>query len=569
MTETETYWFPKYLARFYIPLPDPLPLHPDFTYIRTRPTTPWDAAAMTASDAFVQVDSEWLNDLNALGDTSPEEPIPMRGHVGNPYGHTFLSAVRIHSGHTTGYVHPGYHQLVAVARRSVGADGTDHEIPPIRIDYSVAEVVVPLQSADDQDERQISQALNTALKAVRNVQRAIYAVKNYPYRLVTREMAPPTTVYDIGAVSADAVSRGFPVGTWTTNLMELNTNFWSLSRRDIFTDDEHAALDGVLFQSILSHPALGYLDFRREAEVALERDGDYRAAAVWAGSAAESMLDTLLQLLMWESGRQPEKCLQEFNKVAITRRVANEFEKRIGGVWNFDTENPVADWKTHVADVRNRVVHSGHEPTYDQAKLSTQIVDKLVSHVCDLLGAEIEKYPRTAYLTMGDKGLIKRRLADRFNAAASQIYGPDWTETFARWRFTHQRLLESDRHSQEAGAQVIFVFGRSYRGYWVLADRRTGQAIRFDVDESSIQPQLLDRLVEVLDQPPMTEEQRAGWIKVDSLVAVKRLRPPWREVYQLVPGQGAMVHGDDISDREFTWRPSVSPKAPPPVRNQG
>ena len=36
---------------------------------------------------------------------------------------------------------------------------------------------------------------------------------------------------------------------------------------------------------------------------------------------------------------------------------------------------------------------------------------------------------------------------------------------------------------------------------------------------------------------------------------VLKVRKPWREEYELMPMNGAMVDGMDISDREFNWRP--------------
>ena len=70
------YWFPKALAKFYIPLPDPAPIRDGYTYIWTVPIWPWDIEVIEANGA-VEVGDSWLEAIaeqaTALGEGGPTE----------------------------------------------------------------------------------------------------------------------------------------------------------------------------------------------------------------------------------------------------------------------------------------------------------------------------------------------------------------------------------------------------------------------------------------------------------------------------------------------------------------
>lgn len=572
------YWFPKALARFYIPLPDPLPIRDGYIYIRTFPVWPWQLEAMEAGGA-VEVGEGWLQALqervSALLRVEQERSDSDRVEAGlgnfsgrmaedRPHAglHGFLYTIRHWSGKSQGIPFPDIKHIADVIRRvSAFQDGVT-EIEPEQlaphlvqdIDYSVAEVVLTFDPDIDEEEA-INKSFDAAVQVVQLFQEGLYAIRRNPYREVTKELCPALVPYFVGHVDAAIVVDDYPVREWVKNAFVLRMNPWDFGRASLLSDKEYVDLDNVLWGQIRGRPFGSYMELRRESTVALQRNGDYRASVIWAAASAENVFDELLRHLMWEQGQRPEKCLAEFDMQSITQRVRLYLQPKLGGTWDFVTPGPITDWKLKVADVRNRVVHDHYRPTFGEAHDAIIAVDDLIHHLVDLLVARLKYYFRTAMQLAGDEGFQRRGVYDEFSQYAESAYPLNWHATYSRWRRAHELLLGPDRVPNLERSSLYFVYGRRNKGYWVVVDPVTELAARVQVDEDTIDPAELSAIESRLAGPQDGGPERAFSMFIRVRPTVLKVIDKWREQYHLLPLYGVRVNGGDIADRDFVWRP--------------
>lgn len=575
---SQRYWFPKALAKFYIPLPDPLPIRDGYTYIWSFPIWPWQLEENEAAGA-VEVGDRWLERIAAYAatfvtvDEQERRPLaqvsaaaapridPSRPHAGLS---AFGSAIRLWMGTDTGIVFPSLKSVAVASRRSEGlkkgaplldSDELSTHLTQ-EIDSTVAEVVVPFHCGPDEDQEDAAtNSFNNAIRVIQNLQESLYQIRRYPIREVTKELCPPFVPFLTGMVTSAETPHDFPVEGWTKHSMMLHMNSWDYGRPSVLTDEEHQQFDEALWTRLKNRPFTSSLELRRSATVALERTGDYRASIVWTAAQAEAIFDQLLRHLMWEEGRLPERSLQEFQALSVANRVRTHYEHRLGGSWDLKTPGAITDWKVQVADVRNRVVHDHFRPTWTQAHDALLAVDSLISCIGDLLVQRLGRYFRTAMQLIGTSGLQKRGALERFHECARNAYPLDWTSTFGRWQSTHRLLLGEPRVLDLSRSVLYFVHGRRNRGYWLVVDASTNLAARVLVNESTIDPTVLNAINLFIEAPQETNQERALSMLMDVEPRIIRLIDKPREMYHLLPMYGVRVGGGDIADTEFIWRP--------------
>jgi hypothetical protein len=131
----------------------------------------------------------------------------------------------------------------------------------------------------------------------------------------------------------------------------------------------------------------------------LEERGEPGVATIEAATAAEVLLDGTMRFLLWEEAASKGVIRRVFGrKVTLSQRITKHFPRRLGGIWKQDAPGVLGEWRAKVADPRNRAVHSGEEPTHDQALLAIATVESLMAFVESRLIANIAKYPRTALM---------------------------------------------------------------------------------------------------------------------------------------------------------------------------
>lgn len=143
------------------------------------------------------------------------------------------------------------------------------------------------------------------------------------------------------------------------------------------------------------------------AGVAAATQGDRRSAVVSFAIACELFLDSLLAALLWEEGKTPEEAVGPWRAPSVVRRVKLEYATRIGGSWNPNKPGPLADWLTHVVNVRNSVLHSGRSPDDVEVERSSDAAGVLTNHLARRLVLSWQKYPKTMAVFVGHKSVAE------------------------------------------------------------------------------------------------------------------------------------------------------------------
>ncbi|MFE5517336.1 hypothetical protein ACFQ9Q_06305 [Streptomyces virginiae] len=210
----------------------------------------------------------------------------------------------------------------------------------------------------------------------------------------------------------------------------------------VLDEDQLTRLNGHLQRLWDGSPLELAMERATEARRAFRRDGDYRNAVVQAAMFAEIVLTSTLSLMLWEEQLEVPSVEQavavfDFSRGGgLATRVKTEYAPRLGGDWNRTLPGPVHDWTHAVAALRNRVVHRGYRPTYQETEAALTAADALLDFIKTRLAQRVARYPRTALLTLGEPGL--RRLggwprASAFLEDPQQV--PDlWFAEFTAWR---------------------------------------------------------------------------------------------------------------------------------------
>lgn len=139
--------------------------------------------------------------------------------------------------------------------------------------------------------------------------------------------------------------------------------------------------------------------------------GNERLTVVLAAAAGEVLLDTALLHLLWEEEIEPADAALRFprEKSALLRSIEH-LSPRLGGNWHRNGRGAVASYAKDVIEMRNRVMHAGHNPSPADAAsawsslmdLEQSLGDRLCSDRC------FRSHPRTAYAWLGEDGLRRR-----------------------------------------------------------------------------------------------------------------------------------------------------------------
>lgn len=245
------YVFPKSLVRFFLPLPDPLPTPDGFVSIRTYPMTPRDLEEKEAAGIAVRIPSSmWIESLRqddangqSVDNLSPAVPPVENGSSGGtgismPIRgiQQFLGVVRLWNGafdsmSVLSHLEPSLEAAAragAIPSREMRKESEPPRHPGMRVDYTVAEVVVPLfdqEMASGVDPW--GRSLDVAISLANRVIQAVYLVrKELPFKAVARAHLPPLIPYWLGDVDASLLHQPkFPVAEWRPALEEANEGF--------------------------------------------------------------------------------------------------------------------------------------------------------------------------------------------------------------------------------------------------------------------------------------------------------------------------------------------------------
>jgi hypothetical protein len=421
------------------------------------------------------------------------------------------------------------------------------------VEYSVIEATVPHAVAEPNSDA-IRDALDEALALVQYLQRSYHLTVPDPISIVTLERLPPMTIFAIAQVLEDShdSSDSINLRVINTSILPINLHVWvGQPGRDPAALEQEVG--GNLRPLRPNDQFFTFLEFRREAISAHRLLGDYRAAAMWSGAAAESLLDEVLQSLLWEELNRPEDCVEIFAST-ISARVRSQYGGRIGGNWSFgaNARGPVAGWFRHTATLRNRVIHGGYSPTSEDADRALDALNALVTFLCDRLTNRTGRYPRTAWMLLGGEAGFARRnrrvpaVIDRLLADPKEVI---WGETLFRWRECHARCRqdrESRRVPDAARSYIYVVTCPDGQRYFCFHDRVVSMAAK----KPFVSGEMAAEHFRYYRQAEGEFQRRAGRnafsIGFPPGVISSPAPNEWLEEYRLVPMAGVMVDGSDL-----------------------
>jgi hypothetical protein len=144
---------------------------------------------------------------------------------------------------------------------------------------------------------------------------------------------------------------------------------WTDERYDMLDD---RAMNRVLSQPILSGPdadrigeAFGQITWGRPSAVQLDHikrgdsaafHGDDIDAVLAYATACELAIVTLTLALAWEDGMHPEDAARKYRDMSVTK-LLTPLCHPLGGKWSVDDPGFAKDWRIHISEIRNKVMH--------------------------------------------------------------------------------------------------------------------------------------------------------------------------------------------------------------------
>ena len=126
------------------------------------------------------------------------------------------------------------------------------------------------------------------------------------------------------------------------------------------------------------------------------REGKYREAVIYSQTSIETLLDGLYLYLLIDEGNTYQQANAIIEKAAFMTTVRNQYQNRVGGNWNVNNPRTVAGgWKSKTYSLRNKVVHEGYYPNYQETSTAIAKANAFRFHVARLIKRKKRKYPIT------------------------------------------------------------------------------------------------------------------------------------------------------------------------------
>jgi hypothetical protein len=380
----------------------------------------------------------------------------------------------------------------------------------------------------------LTAALDSALDAIRSLQHMTFQLTRVPMEVPTAETLP--------AIVPLLLTRRVTSGV---QLLEGGVRAFI---NNLGEDANHLRLDGFeespreVFGSVRG-PFTSYLSLRNEADVSLRLHGRYRAALILYAAACESLLDTTIQLLLWEGGRTPEEAVAWFLPPrGLESRVRATLPQLIGGHWDGRAGSAMDVWIFNVLHPRNISIHSGLGVTRQVAWDAMTAVDSLRMYLVGKVFNRKRRYPITSLALSADLLMVPESGSLESALQAATSGDSQQLPRFQRWRQCLASIVadRSDRRmpTRTSGGLLAVVLSDN-QVTWVWHDWASRMAQVVTVapeDKASLSIQLAAHSSEF-----------GGWIgfavkQFDAVVPVT----DWLEDHNLIPGLQCLIKADDL-----------------------
>lgn len=360
----------------------------------------------------------------------------------------------------------------------------------------------------------VEKAVEVAISAVRSLQRAVGLTEQKPFRLISKGTLPPFLPIRSGHIKSEGMEGdlGIIVTSPSAHLPQLHP---------LVTNEEALATIEAALNATDAPSLSAVLDLKREAQVQLHWDHNYRLAAMTTGIAGEVFLDAVLLRLLWEESCDPAKAAEPFGPTGMkfAKRVHSHLPHRLGGNWN---DGPVNDFFRNAVQLRHRVAHRGYEPTEAEAQQAYDSFEGLMRWVGRRLAtpSAVKRYPRAAVAFVGTEQLRKLgRMTRALEKLVSDPAEPNWNATFERWRYFVDRHVDPDAPapgSDPSGLRLYLDVPLEGGPRFVVVDHWTSHATLVTAEEAGewVDP---SRVAEVSDVAVEEEPPIRIWMAVDAI----------------------------------------------------
>jgi hypothetical protein len=256
------------------------------------------------------------------------------------------------------------------------------------------------------------------------------------YRLGCKANIPAPARERLGPVIIAATRAADPAeGGWDPSVFDVLNTFAAYSGQALPQIDPTKTthiIHSVLALEHMGHPLVPLMQLQADVNIAFYRDGNFRAAVIFAHTASEVLMDTAILAMHFEENAAPEDAVMVFDKQLKTR-VLRDYHKRLGGSWDPSAE-PVGKWLHDLLRVRHLVAHTGYAPTYDEARLARDGHYALGTFLRDRLAARVQKYPFTAGMLVTPAGFARRGIHTRAAKQAAKLAESQMLQDFLTWR---------------------------------------------------------------------------------------------------------------------------------------
>lgn len=321
----------------------------------------------------------------------------------------------------------------------------------------------------------LSDLFGDAIASVRRFLKAYHIVTQHTVELVTRQNTAAYIPYS----AEDIDEKGQPIGdrsTLQTGMLIVHAPAAKVSTVDTSISDEELDDIAHVSSTYLDNTLDQFYNIRREAFIAYNQ-GNSVVASLLLGVAAETMLDELLLMMLWEEGALPkdvhELWRNESSDTTFKRVESDLYSSRLGGEWSsYAKGSVIRKWRYKILELRNKIAHIGYEPTQEEMQEGFDTLIELVSFTADRLCENITNYPICADVIVGYPGMVKRGCREEFEECTKDLVYPDNPQrTFGYWKFEVERFRrEKPFMGSYKRSRPAYLIHASGEAIWLLLD---------------------------------------------------------------------------------------------------
>ncbi|KAB1948264.1 hypothetical protein [Brevibacterium linens] len=411
-----------------------------------------------------------------------------------------------------------------------------------------------LRTAELVSERVLEASLEEAIQIVSRWSQASYKLARNTVHLFGSKILDPQIPYVLQPGDSDNILRaGFVKNRSRTAAIQSERLARTLNTLDDF---DVADRDGPLDEFLMT---------MQEATSAFNR-GLNRSAVVMTATAAESLFNTLLQLLHWEKCMLPDDIAEQWDELAgIQARVKSEFSSFLGGNWDLSQPGPLHDWAQRVANLRNDVVHGGLIPSDPEVQAAFETTYGLVTELVDRLTNQrnLNRFTRTAVLLAGNQGLEKRnRWTRRVRNLQEMVSEPDWHACSQNWIAQHLNCLRAKQtgwKEKPLNCEIILVI-RSADGFIAALEHAPDEGwARSVLNPETLVAELPTSIARVILDAKSPDSAAYITLQIERTRSVQGILFGERlPAYRLVPNLRIMVGPPRNPELEFKKVPTIT-----------